>query len=1294
MHVATRSGYTTIATEGAILPAELLQRIAEGADLPGLRPEDYHLAPRERLNEAINRSWNRCLAVWRGFDELRGTLPAAEAGTTETRDRWLLILFQELGYGRLRFAGGVDVEGARYPISHVWGATPIHLVTFRQDLDRRGEVIGARTASPHSLVQELLNRSPDALWGMVSNGLRLRLLRDNVSLTRAAFVEFDLEAMMAGEVYSDFALLWLLCHQSRVEAEPQSDCWLERWSLAASEHGVRALEVLRDGVRDAIAALGTGFLAHGANGALRDRLRGGGLAVEDFYRQLLRLAYRLIFVFVAEDRDLLLLPGAPEAARAGYLAHYSTRRLRELAAASRGGAHGDLYRAQRLVFGLLDGGYEALALPGLGGLLFGDRAAPDLDGAELANRHFLDAVRALAFVVEGRVRRPVDYRNLGAEEMGSVYESLLELRPVLDVGAGSFALRVVAGSERKTTGSHYTPASLIQCVLDGALEPVVADRLAAARGEGRSAEEALLGIRVLDSACGSGHFLIGAAHRLARHLARARTGDDEPSPDARRNALRDVVRHCIHGVDLNETALELCKVALWMESLEPGKPLGFLDANIQCGNSLLGATPRLLAEGIPDGAFAPIEGDDRGVCSEFRKLNKLQRAGQLSLFGRDFTPWDRLGNLAAAMAALDDAPDDSVAAVRAKETRYADLVRGSDYRYGRFLADTWCAAFVWVKSGAGPQPITEEVFRRIERNPHAVERGLEEEVRRLAAQYRFFHWHLAFPQVFRMPAPGAAAENAQAGWNGGFDVVVGNPPWEAMSPDAKEFFATYDPEVRFQDKAGQDRIVEELLASPEIAAAWERYRRSLYAEVHFIKDSGAYRLFAPGNLGKGDFNLYRFFVEGALQSVRSGGCVSQIVPEGLYNGANCMAIREELFEGWELTGLLGFENAREIWFTGIDSRTKFCIYAARRPGPTTTFPAAFNIRDQVGLSQAMRGGALAMPVTLVREFSPDALAVMEFGSQIDIDIAAKMYACWPKFGDETAGPPHRQYMAEVHMGNDRHLFTEAPTGLPVYEGRMVAQYDHRAKGYRSGRGRAADWEDLSMGDPGKSIQPQWYLPVARIPTKVRERAQRYRIGFCDVASPTNERSLVAALLPPGVVAGDKVPTIVFERDADWAYLVWLAVANSFSMDFLARKKISLKMSYTVLDSLPLPRLTKSHPCVPLLVPEALRLTCTSAEMLDYWNAMAAESWVLPADAGNAPPGLVDEDERLLARAKIEAIVARDLFGITREELAYVLDTFPIVRRKDEAAHGEYRTKRVILEMYDQMAAAALRPNLE
>ena len=518
----------------------------------------------------------------------------------------------------------------------------MHLVGRGLSLDRRAAgQRGAAAANPHGLVQEFLNRSDAHLWAIVSNGLRLRILRDNQTLSRQSFLEFDLEAMFAGEVYSDFVLLWLIVHASRFaprEGDRPETCWLEQWTREAERQGARALGELRGGVERALRILGRGFTSHPRNAVLREALRSGALPPDGFHGQILRVVYRLIFLFVAEDRTLdgqsLLHPhddsAIGRAAREAYAAHYGTARLRHLAGRIKGSRHGDLWRQFRLLAGALSGepDFETarrhLALPALGSFLWSRESTTELNGTELTNHDFLEALRHLAFTRQNKMLRPVDYRNLGAEELGGVYEGLLALTPRVSGDGADFTFAEFAGNARKTSGSYYTPDVLVQCLLDSALDPVVAE---AVRGKtGTEAERAILDLKVCDPAVGSGHFLVGAAHRLARHLARVRAysaGESEPSPLLYQHALRDVIGRCLYGVDMNPMAAELCRVSLWLEALEPGKPLSFLDHHIRVGNSLLGTTPELIEAGLPDGAFKPLQGDDSKTCSGLRRRNKV-----------------------------------------------------------------------------------------------------------------------------------------------------------------------------------------------------------------------------------------------------------------------------------------------------------------------------------------------------------------------------------------------------------------------------------------------------------------------------------------------------------------------------------------------------------------------------------------------------------------------------------------------------------------------------------------------
>ncbi len=308
--------FPTVRSVGGLLPADILTAIAGGDDLPGMRPSDFGLPDGETVREAANRSWDRLRAAWLAFRRAVPAGAATEPLTESTRAKWLRVLFEELGYGRLPAvpAGGLRVDGVAYPLSHQWERTPIHLLGAGVPLDRRTpNVPGAARQAPHSLLQELLNRSEDHLWGLVSNGLTLRLLRDSATLVRQAYVEFDLEGMFDGEVFADFALLWQVCHASRVEPQPDPSappwtCWLERWREEGATRGTRALTTLRLGVTDALRVLGRGFLA--ATPALREAMRAGTLRPREYHRLLLRAVYQLLVLFVAEDRGLLHHPDA------------------------------------------------------------------------------------------------------------------------------------------------------------------------------------------------------------------------------------------------------------------------------------------------------------------------------------------------------------------------------------------------------------------------------------------------------------------------------------------------------------------------------------------------------------------------------------------------------------------------------------------------------------------------------------------------------------------------------------------------------------------------------------------------------------------------------------------------------------------------------------------------------------------------------------------------------------------------------------------------------------------------
>jgi hypothetical protein len=995
MQTKHKNTFITLHTEGAILPPDLLQKVlVNDSNLPGLTPEAYHLGKNEKLNEAINRSWNRLLGIWSGFSSAMEQLPPDDKGITLTRERWLLILFSELGYGRLSPAKGLEIEGKSYPVSHMWCNSPIHLTGCRIDLDRRTTgVAGAARMSPHSMVQEFLNRSKEHLWAFVSNGLILRILRDNVSLTRQAYVEFDLQSMMNGEVYSDFALLWLLCHQSRVESEKPEECYLEKWSRTAHEQGTRVLENLRKGVKEAITSIGKGFILYPGNSSLRKKLKDGSLSGQNYYRQILRLVYRLLFLFVAEDRNLLLLPDCNTASIEIYKKFYSTTKLRTLAGKRRGTKHVDLYRGLKLIMDKLNyKGYSELALPALGSYLWSEEAITDLHKCDISNSDLLDAIWHLSYTKDENTRRPVDYKNLGSEELGSVYEFLLELHPLINSESGSFSLQTAGGSERKTTGSYYTPSSLINCLLDSALEPILLETV-----KKPDPEAAILNLKICDPACGSGHFLIAATHRIAKKLASVRTGDDEPAPEAQRKAIRDVIGKCIYGVDLNEMAVELCKVNLWMDSLEPGKPLSFLDHHIKCGNSLIGATPALIEKGIPDEAFTLITGDDKSICAEYKKKNKSERAGYGDLFyekEEEFLIEEHLGNLAIAIMDLKKIDDSNIEGIKNKQKKYEELVKSTGYCFGKLLADVWCAAFVWKKTTELPYPITEGVYRKIEKNPHTIPSWMKDEIMKLAEQYKFFHWNIEFPDVFRVQTRKEKVENEQMGWCGGFDVILGNPPWEKFTISEEEWFAFRHSVIgQTKEKARRDKLINALqFEDPNLYIIWKDSLRKADAYGLILSaKSGKYPL-----TGNGELNTYQLFAELTDHIIASHGRVGIIVKTGIISADNCLPFFKKLTDNCQLISLYDFVNSKGL-FPAVKTVERFSLI---------TFSGVSSKRKNIHFATILQDISELNEPERVYELNPEDISLMSpingaaplLKGKKDAHIMSKIYRKFPIWG--------------------------------------------------------------------------------------------------------------------------------------------------------------------------------------------------------------------------------------------------------------------------------------------------------
>ncbi|HET6378718.1 MAG TPA: N-6 DNA methylase [Methylocella sp.] len=1355
--------FDALTVEGALISPAMLARIA-AHQADEQTEADYGVPKGLTLRDEIARYFRIGQAL---LASLAASETPSHAATVKFGEE---LLRDVLGFADLKRAGVRTLGERQFAVTleGLSGRVPIVIVPPSDELDRPSEHLptDSRRRSAASAIQDLLNASEECRWGLCSNGFRLRLVRDNQSLTRPAFIEADLRTIFEEENFADFTALWLLLHASRFgrPGTPPADCALERWREAGLKEGVAARDRLRDGVEAALLSFGNGFLAHPDNGPLREKLHSDELPLSDYFGQLLRLVYRLIFLLAAEDRDLLHPPGTSAAARKLYAQGYSLASLRE--AAVRRAAwdrHHDRWEGLKITFAALMRGERRLGLPALDGL-FAPGTLPDLENTRLANRALMEAVFRLAWLKDDSGLVPVNWRDMETEELGSVYESLLELTPQLNGGGRQFQFAEggeAKGHARKTTGSYYTPDSLVQALLDSALNPVL-DRVEA---EANDPAAALLSVTVLDPACGSGHFLLAAARRIATRLAQART-QGLASPADYRHALRDVVRTCIHSVDRNPMAVELTKVALWIETVEPGKPLGFLDANIRCGDSLLGVFDlKALEQGIPDAAYKPLSGDDRAVARHYAQKNRREKA-ERERIAKGFG-FNRQRDLMRDFAELRKMPEDTPEEIAAKAARLKALTaRGAAGWTLARACDLYVAAFLAPKvvhpQTAGPDGLPRRGAETVPTSGTIWEllRGVQpygllvQEVERALAGARPFHWPLEFPDVMAA---------------GGFDVVLGNPPWERIKLQEQEFFAARDPEIaRAPNAAARGKLIGKLKeAEPgtrerALYEEFEAAKRAAEASSAFARveaeDGGRFPL-----TGRGDVNTYALFAE-LFASLASGrGRAGVIVPAGLITDYNSSFFFRSLVAERRIIRSLAFDNQKRI-FPAVHPDTPFTLLTMGRTHDDPEFASYLLEREH--LDDPERRYRLS--ANDIARINPNTKTAPVFRSRADAELTAKIYARVPVLIDESKGkdgnPWGVSFMAMFHMSNDSGLFrtaaqlakagfvrqgsdwvkrqsaignrmeavrlptadsrlpaAEAERYVPLYEAKMIHQFDHRWATYAGGGDYSGpDDDNADGGKPSGSRDatltekqdatfeptPRYFVPEREVFDRLSAKGwtRGWLMGWRDITNATNERTVIAAAFPR-VGCGDTL-LLMFPKIEQLGPNACL-VGNLCSLiqDYAARQKIGgTHLKYNMFKQLPiLPPSTYTESDLAFIVPRVLELTYTSRSMEQFARDLGYDG----------PPFKWDEDRRALLRAELDAWYAR-AYGLTRDELRYILDpadvkgpdypseTFRILKTNDlkrfgpedsEASvrageatvgMGTYYTARLVLQAWDRM----------
>ncbi|HBO3044340.1 TPA: N-6 DNA methylase [Pseudomonas aeruginosa] len=1304
----------TLKLEGGLFLPDQLEKAAHGRASEQLE-SDYRTPKGVKLKDEYSRAFQIACAQWQHF---AAHMERADVNATQFTTAFIdELLRHAFGYTALQPAQAQQVGELRYPVSLMAGHVPVLVAPHTLGLDDADAQFvvqgsGNRKKAPFQAMQELLNASEPLQWGIVSNGKQLRLLRDAASLTRPSFLEVDLADLLGGQRYAEFANVWRLLHASRAPQTTTTCIW-EQWRNEGQQEGTRVRDGLRNGVEQALLTVGGGFLQHPANHALRAALDNGALSKDAYFQQLLRLIYRLIFVFTVEERGVLHPQDDSAeslAARRAYAEGYALVRLRELCLKRRARTrHDDQWQAIRIVFRGLAQGEPRLALPALGGLFVSEQC-PDLETASLDNAHLLAALQHLRWAVvaqgKGSSLTPVDYRNMGPEELGSVYESLLELVPTIDLPARTFGFvgrteeGSTAGNARKLTGSYYTPDSLVQELIKSALEPVIEQRLAA---NPANPTEALLAIRVIDPACGSGHFLLAAARRLAEKLAQLRSleGGQEGAikPQDYRHALREVVAHCIYGVDRNPMAIELARMALWLEGYEEGRPLGFLDHHLQVGDALLGLTDlHVLEQGIAKDAFKPLSGDDKDTCKQLAKANAtalkdLEKKRTAHAFGQTELV-QRHDNGLAALRALEALPEDSTEQITAKAQAYERYLHSA--RTGRLAqaADLLLGAYLLPKTEDNAQavPTTATLYLTLLGSAlPADQQPALAAARKACEEAHVFHWPLAFPQVFAQ---------------GGFDCVLGNPPWERIKLQEEEFFATRHRDVaEARNKAERTQRIqwlsEGMLARhlyPELAheahedeAEQRLYREfirarrtaeaaSLFAHVK-SDDGGRYPL-----TGVGDVNTYALFAETILQIHADSGRAGFIVPTGIATDDSTKAYFGHITQNRRLVSLYDIEN-RDAVFPSVHRSYKFCLL---------TLGAAERAEFVCFATQASQLADSRRRFTLTpdefRLINPNTLTCPVFRSERDAELTKKLYRATPVLINESqeGGNPWRLsfHTRLFHMAEDSHLFRDraGPGVAPLYEAKMIHQFDHRWATYIPS-GDSRELSEREKEDSGFSITPRYWVEAGELDSRLDSMKWRNRwlLGWRDICRATDYRTLISSVIPRAAV-GHKY-LLMFPMTAPEKVAALLANINSLACDFVVRQKVGgTSLTLFTIRQIPVFSPNKYEDSdIAFIVPRVLELTYTAHDLAGWAQDLGHDG----------PPFAFDPDRRAILRAELDAYYAK-LYGLTRDELRYILDptdimgedypseTFRVLKNKELKEFGEYRTQRLVLEAWDAL----------
>lgn len=1300
---------SNMAAQGGIITIGFLDQMrGETVINPFVKPQAFATfgspAPenKKKLGENISESFDSLLERWDAISNSYEDMDISDA-----RNKWIIPLLRELGFDPAFNHKDVMANGdehLKFKLSHRGWVSPdapmIHTVAPKQKLETRPTDGKGSKRSPHDKMQTFLNVSKDHKWGIVTNGISFRILRDFFHTTTKGYVEFDIENIMRERSYSDFRAFYRMAHASRFRGDSDNgDYPLEQFYKESVTAGEKVGQNLRGNVKRAIEVFGNGFLTLAPE--LTEQMIEDEELCNDYYSEILRVIYRILFLLYAEQRAMLPTRDSL------YIDEYSITRLRAIAESRKGkDDHCDLWEGLKITFRMLAEGCPPLKVFPYNGSLFDKYEIPTIRKLAIKNHDLLEAIRCLTLFEEDRMPKRINYLDLDAEEIGSIYESLLDYTPRVLPSAMEIDGRTIPankffldprGSARKTTGSYYTDKRLVDELIKTALKPVAERKIA----ESEDKEAAILSLKVCDPACGSGAFLIAATNYLGKELAKVRTGQSEPPDEDIRRARRDVLQRCIYGVDQNPMVVELAKVSLWIDAAVNDLPLNFLNHHIKCGNSLIGATPELIEKGIPDEAFNPVEGDDRKVAKEIKSKNKKEKKQRtLGEFGLEKEPtW------AYEYAKLSHAEEDDVDSVKWKQECYRAIVESPKRQHEKLVADTWCGAFFWQLNGDAPPPPTEATLRMMQKEmaDGCVDPDTKSRILELADEHRFFHWHLEFPDVFE-------------GGEGGFDCVLGNPPWKKIKITEREWFrGKVDKIANSGAKSKRMKLIEQLSeTNPPLYVEWKNALIKSERTSSFINKSGKFPL-----SGVGDVNTYPLFTElDSLKILSPTGRMGMVVKTGIATDYYTQYLFSHFVENDLLVSIHDFVNNEGI-FPDVAPPERFCLLTiSGKENTVGDYEFSFYNTNFEMMADESRRYKLTKDQIL--RINPNTKNCPAFKAKMDRDITVKIYDRYPILIDEGTGENTWgiSYHTMYHMANNSGLFVDNTLEnlieqgftlgkdgifrkgdeqyLPLWEAKYFHHFDHRFGTFEGVPAKSRFIRKAATIRISSEQKKNTYYEI--IPRYwVRESDFRKRIDeigwnkdwiftFRDVTNTTtNFRSSICTTSPLHP-CGHKSPILTFKgSNLEEKTLIFTGIFTSFIFDFILRQFLGgTSFAYYILKQLPMPTPEqvkdfqiivdgKGEPLKDFLIRYGLRLIWTS-------HSLDSLGYAIAPDEG---PFVWEDDERRKMRAELDAAIAK-VYGLTEEEYSYILDTFTILRDRDITDFGEYKTKRETLEAFNRI----------